>query len=941
MKTKPASLAAFFHPRFLLSFAFCSAGVLLALAAVALYPGATARAQEPPAKHSAAPPLLLAPLGGPTTAGQLIISEFRQRGPSGANDEFIELYNTTFGDLSVLSADGSPGLAVVASDGVPRCIVPNGTVIEIGGHFLCTNSVSYSLSSYPSGSGSTATGDRTYTLEVPDSGGLAIFNNSTGGASFSVANRIDAVGTTTVAALYREGAGLPVLQPFSIDYSWVRRLPGGCITGLNCGTVPLLLNTSGPSSSQPQDTNNNANDFIFSDTNATSAGGGQRLGAPGPQNLAGPGAVDRLPSQGAETRVLDPCALETSPPNFIRDATSVPGQNSTFGTIEIRKTFFAKNIGAPITRLRYRVVDITTYPTFNGMADLRPLTSSDVSATVDRSPCGSGFSNVTVHGTTLEEPPSQPNDGGYNSSLSVEAVTPATPVQIDSSIDVRFLLGVEHNGVGRFCVVAETEPTTAAQVSCFTPIDTTPATAPSCGTTIFSEDFEGVELPHLPQGWVSTFANGPADCTPSGTCAFGTHWQPGQSFEVSDTPFTFVFHDDPACVTDSTLDTTTIPITDSGAQLTFRNYYNTEAGYDGGVLEISSPNISGGAFTDILAAGGSFVSGGYNQAISSNFHSPIAGRQAWSGKSVGYITTTVNLPAAVLFQTIRLRFRMASDCSIAGPEGWSIDTVKVTAGVCEAQALNISTRMQVQTGNNVLIGGFIVTGNTTKKVALRGIGPSLAGSGIPDPLADPTLELHNSSGALIAQNDNWQDDPAQATQLTNLGIAPTDPNESGMVVTLQPSAGYTAILAGKNGGTGVGLVEVYDVNAATGSQLANISTRGPVQTGSNVMIGGFILGGSGNSRVIVRGLGPSLGVNPVLADPTLELHDGNGATLIANDNWQDDPASAAQLTAFGLALPNPNESGIFFFLPPGNFTAIVAGKNGGTGIGLVEVYNIN
>jgi hypothetical protein len=448
-------------------------------------------------------------------------------------------------------------------------------------------------------------------------------------------------------------------------------------------------------------------------------------------------------------------------------------------------------------------------------------------------------------------------------------------------------------------------------------------------------------LPNLPPGWVSTFSNGPADCTPSGTCSLGTHWELGSGDTLNDTASVTVSHADPACVTDSSLDSTTIPIPGGGAQLSFRNYYDTEAGFDGGVLEISSPNISGGAFTDILTAGGTFISGGYNTTIAASFHSPIANRPAWSGNSVNFITTRINLPATVANQTIRLRFRMASDCSVAGGLGWRLDTVKVTAGTCGAQALNISTRMQVQTGNNVLIGGFIVTGNTTKKLALRGIGPSLAQGGIPDPLVDPTLELHDGSGALIAQNDNWQDDPAQATQLTNLGIAPTDPNESGMVVTVPPSAGYTAILAGKNGGTGVGLVEVYDVNAATGSQLANISTRGPVQTGSNVMIGGFILGGSFQSRVIVRGLGPSLGVNPPLADPTLELHDGNGATLVANDNWQDDPASAAQLTSFGLAPQNPNESGIFTTLPPGNFTAIVSGKNGGTGVGLVEVFNVN
>jgi hypothetical protein len=260
-----------------------------------------------------------------------------------------------------------------------------------------------------------------------------------------------------------------------------------------------------------------------------------------------------------------------------------------------------------------------------------------------------------------------------------------------------------------------------------------------------------------------------------------------------------------------------------------------------------------------------------------------------------------------------------------------------------AQALNISTRMSVQTGNNVLIAGFIVTGVDQKTVAVRGIGPSLA-QFFSGTLSDPTLELHSGNTTLIA-NDNWQDDPAQAAQLSANGLALSDPREAGIVATLPSQANYSAILAGKNGDTGIGLVELYDLDQAANSQLANISTRGFVQTGNNVMIGGFILGGNaGNTRVAVRGIGPSLaqfGLNPVLADPTLELHDGNGATLAANDNWQDDATQAAALTANGLAPSDPNEAGIFTPLPPGQFTAILAGKNSGIGIGLVEIYNLH
>ena len=250
----------------------------------------------------------------------------------------------------------------------------------------------------------------------------------------------------------------------------------------------------------------------------------------------------------------------------------------------------------------------------------------------------------------------------------------------------------------------------------------------------------------------------------------------------------------------------------------------------------------------------------------------------------------------------------------------------------------------METGDNVLIGGFIITGSAPKNVAVRGIGPSLAASGITDVLADPTLELRGTNGALLFQNDDWQDDPAQAALLTALGLALQDPSESGIVATLPAGASYTAILAGNSSGAGIGLVEIYDTNQAADSQLANISTRGFVQTGNNVMIGGFILGGSSNNtQVAVRGIGPSLaliGLNPVLADPTLELRDSNGVLLISNDNWQDDPPSAAQLTAHGLAPADPAESGIFAVLAPGVFTAILAGNDGGVGIGLVEIYNV-
>jgi hypothetical protein len=243
-----------------------------------------------------------------------------------------------------------------------------------------------------------------------------------------------------------------------------------------------------------------------------------------------------------------------------------------------------------------------------------------------------------------------------------------------------------------------------------------------------------------------------------------------------------------------------------------------------------------------------------------------------------------------------------------------------------------------------MIGGFIIRGNAPKAVVLRGLGPSLTSFGIPaaNVLLDPILELHGASGALITSNDNWKDSP-QVAQIQGTVFQPSDDRESVILATLPPAT-YTVILKGVGQTTGIGLIEVYDNNQAVDSDLANISTRGFVQTGDNVMIGGFTLGGNNNpTRIAVRALGPSLsnsGLSPVLADPTLELHNANGTIIASNDDWLSDPVSAAQLTANGLALPNPKESGIFISLAPGQFTAIVAGKNGGTGIALVEVYNL-
>jgi hypothetical protein len=256
--------------------------------------------------------------------------------------------------------------------------------------------------------------------------------------------------------------------------------------------------------------------------------------------------------------------------------------------------------------------------------------------------------------------------------------------------------------------------------------------------------------------------------------------------------------------------------------------------------------------------------------------------------------------------------------------------------------LNSSTRLRVQTGDNVLIGGFIIRGGS-KKVIVRAIGPSLQNSGVTDALANPTLELHDGTGALIASNDDWVSSP-QKQEISDSTIAPTNDKESAIVATL-PDGNYTAIVAGAGGTSGVGLVEVYDLNRTSAARVLNLSTRGRVESADGVMIGGFILGGPQNTRIVVRAIGPSLSnANPpvadALADPFLELRDSQGSLLDSNNNWMDSPHRQDIIDA-GLAPTNDQESAIFSTLAPANYTAIVRGVNGTTGVGLVEIYNLD
>jgi cysteine-rich repeat protein len=442
-------------------------------------------------------------------AGSLIISEFRTQGlnvSDAARDEFIEIYNDNTSDHTVSSISGT-GYAIAASDGVTRCTIPNGTVIPARGHWLCVNSASYALGTYPAGNGTTATGDGTYTTDIPLNAGIALFNNDTGGGSFSLANRFDAVGSTSEAnTLYKEGTGYPALGNFNINSSLVRD---------TCGKGGAV-NTLGPCiRSTPKDTNDNAADFYFVDTNGTSSGGMQRLGAPGPENLSSP-ISGPLPITNAP---LDSTAGNFAPPNLIRDFTQDDVNNSHFGTISVRRRY-TNNTGANVTRLRFRITDLDTFPAAAGFADLRPRTSTAVvvagindSATCaalgapSTPPC-----TVTVQGTTLEQagsPNNQFNGGGFMSSMGAGTVTLGTPLAPGASIALQFLIGIQQTGDYRVDLAIEALPaaggnlflqcntegcTAPPMVSSIVRADPNPTTAASVDYTVtFSQSVTGVD----------------------------------------------------------------------------------------------------------------------------------------------------------------------------------------------------------------------------------------------------------------------------------------------------------------------------------------------------------------------------------------------------------------------------------------------------------------
>lgn len=395
-------------------------------------------------------------------AGVVLISELRTSGPNGSTmpntisskvrgrvtstlvlggDSFVELYNNSDSPFTVTASDASAGWGVyksgVTCGETPILIatIPNGTMIPARGHYLLVGS-GYSL-------GALAAGDQTLSIDLEHDRNVGVFSTANV-LNLSSLNAVDAVGfgtnTGSNCELLREGTNLPATGGSLLQYSWVR---DNCGKGGNSAIGGLCSTTT------PIDNNNNATDFYFVDTQGTFvAGVGQRLGAPGPENLTSPIVRNSVIATG----LVDPGAAPSADPNRLRDVTPNPGNNSTFGTLSIRRSF-TNNTGAPVTRLRFRIVDITSFPSpGGGIADVRAITSSDIVVNL------TGGGTAQVRGTTLESPPAQPNGGAWNSSMGAGIITPGTPLAPGASVNLQFLLGVQTTGTFRFFINIEALP---------------------------------------------------------------------------------------------------------------------------------------------------------------------------------------------------------------------------------------------------------------------------------------------------------------------------------------------------------------------------------------------------------------------------------------------------------------------------------------------------
>ncbi|MEN3283024.1 MAG: uncharacterized protein V7607_4164 [Solirubrobacteraceae bacterium] len=360
----------------------------------------------------------LVALAAPAQA--LVIGEFRVRGPNGASDEFVELVNEASSPVTVSTTDGSAGWAVAASSGGVRFVVPNGTTIPPLGHYLGSNSVGSSITN----------ADALWTTDIPDNAGIALFKTATT-ANFSLATRLDAAGAASEAnTLYKEGTGYGTLTPFSIDSAFTRDLRAGGV---------------------PKDTNNNAADFLFVDTNGTSAGAGQRLGAPSPLSSASPFGARSLT---VDIQPLDPAVSIDAAPNVGLDLTSDPAHNATFGRVYIRR-YIRNATASPINALQFEIADISTFPAPSGTADLRPIDAADTNV-------ATSAGTVSVAGAKLSQPPSQPNGGGFGSVMRVPLAQPLAP---GARVAVQFVMGQQQTGAWRFCSNAEGIPGVGATLS--------------------------------------------------------------------------------------------------------------------------------------------------------------------------------------------------------------------------------------------------------------------------------------------------------------------------------------------------------------------------------------------------------------------------------------------------------------------------------------------
>lgn len=362
----------------------------------------------------------------------------------------------------------------------------------------------------------------------------------------------------------------------------------------------------------------------------------------------------------------------------------------------------------------------------------------------------------------------------------------------------------------------------------------------------------------------------------------------------------------------------------------FGSETNLMAGADGGVLISAGNNLSNDdAGGDSGTAPGGLLDAAGDMRNTDPRLAPLADND-------GPTQTCALLPGSPAIDSGNEPFSSSRDQRNFVRIGPS-DRGAFEAGGHKANSLlaNISTRMRVGTGDDVLISGLIITGTEPMRVLLRAISSSLS---LPSRLANPTLTLYDAAGQLILSNDNWGDAP-NAAEVSATGIAPSHNLESAILTTLQPGA-YTAVLRGVNNTTGVALAEVYRLEGE-GARLANISSRGKVLTGDNVMIGGFISQGPDNHRVLIRALGPSLPIEASLPDPVLSVHDSSGTMIANNNDWRDDLMNAAAVGATGLALAHPGESALVLTVPPGPYTAIVRGNSGSTGVSLLEVYSLD